>query len=840
MKLKSLVLLALLSQQTFVSGQGKGRIFHSAKPKAAALAPPVKSEPPLPYGMRPYKEVINDQAKTDKGLFKVHNVQDRYFMEIPDSLLGRDILVVNRISKGAAGVRASMMGYAGDQIGDNVIRFEKGPQNKLFLKSISFNERSADTTGMYKSVLNSSVQPIVASFDIRTWAEDTVSRQKSYVIDIQDYLNGDNDVFFFNPWVKNMLSITSLLNDRSYIQQIRSFPANIEIRTVKTFLKNNQSFPGMPPLPPSPVTFELNSSMVLLPRVPMKARYFDPRIGYFSTGYVDFDANPHGVKQVAMITRFKLEPKLEDVEKYKRGELVEPAKPIVFYIDPATPRKWVPYLVQGVKDWQVAFEKAGFKNAIMAKEPPKDPNWSIDDASHNAIVYKPSDVPNASGPHVHDPRSGEIIETHINWYHSIMTLVRNWYMVQTAAVDPGARKLNFDDELVGQLIRSVASHEVGHTLGLRHNFGSSSTVPVDSLRNNAWLDAHGHTPSIMDYARFNYVAQPSDKVSRKNLFARIGDYDIWAIEWGYRWMPEYKSAAEEVAPLNKMIVERLSKNKRLWFGTEYDADDPRCQNEDLGNNSVLASQYGIKNLKRLIPNILNWTRQPNEGYENSAMIYKETINQFGQYVRHISRNVGGTYNTPKTVEEKGKVYEQVPYSRQKEAIAFLNTNLFNTPVWLINKDLISLAGVDPISSIKNLQTQALGQLLSLRTLSKLTSAEALYGREVYTTAELFKDLRAGIWTELGRNSEIDLYRRNLQKSYIESLFKIIVPAGPAGGPDASTTDVSSIVRAHLVDLQKQISSASYLNRGSSKYHLQDLSARIRNVLNELGFNKTQA
>ena len=365
--------------------------------------------------------------------------------------------------------------------------------------------------------------------------------------------------------------------------------------------------------------------MVLLPKVPMKPRYFDPRVGYFATGYTDFDANPQGIEEIRMITRWRLEPKPEDVEKYKRGELVEPQKQIVYYIDPATPRKWVPYLIQGVNDWNVAFEKAGFKNAITAKVAPvNDPTWSLEDASHSAIVYKPSDVANASGPHVHDPRSGEILESHINWYHNVMNLVRDWYFIQTAAVDPEARTLRFPDSLMGQLIRFVSSHEVGHTLGLRHNWGSSSTVPVENLRNKAWVEANGHTPSIMDYARFNYVAQPEDNISEKGLFPRIGDYDKWAIEWGYKWMPDANTPEDEVPILNKMTMEKL-KDKRYWFGTETDQDDPRGQNEDLGDNAMKASAYGIKNLQRILVKLPEWTKEANKDYSSLNEMYQQLV-----------------------------------------------------------------------------------------------------------------------------------------------------------------------------------------------------------------------
>jgi hypothetical protein len=442
---------------------------------------------------RPYKEIITDKAKTDDGLFKVHKVDDKYYFEIPDSLMNRDILVVNRISKAAAGMRiGGFFGYAGDQIGQNVIRFQKGPNNKIFLLNISYAEYAKDSTSpMFSAVNNSNIQPIAAAFDIKSLGKDSTGA----VIEITDFINGDNDVLHFNSGLKSALRFAAIQSDKSYIVSVKSFPINIEIKTVKTYSRS--------PAPPvgggggfgsgaagaGNMTVELNSSLVLLPKIPMQSRYFDRRVGYFTVGYTDYDLNPQGVESITLAKRWRLEPKDEDMEKYKRGELVEPKKPIVFYIDPATPKKWIPYLIMGVNDWEVAFEKAGFKNAIMAKMAPtkeEDSTWSLDDARNSAIVYKPSDIANASGPSISDPRSGEIMESHINWYHNVMQLIHDWYMIQTAPNDPKARKMLYDDELMGQLIRFVSSHEVGHTLGLRHNFGSSSTVPVENLRNKAW------------------------------------------------------------------------------------------------------------------------------------------------------------------------------------------------------------------------------------------------------------------------------------------------------------------------------------------------------------------
>jgi hypothetical protein len=591
-------------------------------------------------GIKPYSEVITAKAKTDKGLFTTHKVDDKYYFEIPDSLLGREILIVNRISKAPAGARAGFLGYAGDQIADNVISFEKGPNNKIFLRSISYQEVGRDSSGMYQSVRNSNLQPIAASFPISAFAFDSLTEARGTVIDMTDYLSGDNDILFFDSRIKRTFGINSYIRDNSYVADVKSFPNNIEIQTVKTYMRTPGPAQGgitFGAVTGTPTTFELNCSMVLLPADKMKPRYFDPRVGYFATGYTDYDANPQGIEHINMVTRWKLEPKPEDVDKYLRGELVEPKKQIVYYIDPATPKKWVPYLIQGVNDWNIAFEKAGWKNAIVAKEAPvNDPSWSLEGAGYSAIIYKPSDVANAVGPNVHDPRTGEILEAHIEWFHNVMNILRDWYFIQTAAVDPQARTMHFSDSLMGQLIRVVSSHEVGHTLGLRHNWGSSSTVPVENLRNKKWVEDNGHTPSIMDYARFNYVAQPEDHISEKGLLPRIGDYDKWAIEWGYRWIPEAKKPEDEVAILNKMTTEKL-KDKRYWFGTESDPDDPRGQNEDLGDDAAKASGYGIKNLKRILAKLPEWTKEANKDYSGLGEMYSQLTSQFSRYMGHVPK-----------------------------------------------------------------------------------------------------------------------------------------------------------------------------------------------------------
>jgi hypothetical protein len=835
-------LLLILSINTMSTAQKRKKTQQETVPaKDSTVRPPMSARSGPKTAPKKFGDVITSAAVADSGLFNIYKQDDKVFFEIGDSLLGRDILVVNRISKSAAGLRASMMGYSGDEIGENVIRFEKGPNNRIFLKNISYSEISKDSSQpMFNAVMNSNIQPIAAAFDIKAFSE----KGHSSVIDLTDYIQGDNDIFFFDARVKSMLKLGAVQQDKSYIVDVKSYPINAEIKTVKTYSKSaGQPGPGMP-APGGNATLELNSSMILLPATPMKPRYFDPRVGYFTTSVTDFDLDPQGVKRLSMITRWRLEPKPEDLEKYKRGELVEPVKPIIFYIDPATPKKWVPYLIQGVNDWQSAFEKAGFKNAVVAKVAPthdQDSTWSLEDARFSAIVYKPSDIPNASGPHIHDPRSGEIMESHINWYHNVMRLLRNWYFVQCAPNDPRARKMQFDDALMGELIRFVSSHEVGHTLGLRHNFGSSSAYPVDKLRDKAWTKENGFAASIMDYARFNYIAQAEDGITGSDLYPRINFYDKWAIEWGYKLLPDATTADAEKAVLNKWTVEKL-KDKKYWFGTESNSDDPRSQNEDLGDNAMKAGVYGIKNLQRIMPNLLSWTKEENEGYANLTELYREINTQFGRYLGHVSKNIGGIYETPKTVEQEGGVYEAVPKNTQQEAVQFLNDQVFTTPKWLLDKDILSRTGNNATTVVSARQTPVLDRILSANTLVKLVNNEANEGPNSYQVTTFLNDVKKGIFSEVYSRKDIDVFRRNLQKSYVDHISQLlsskeqssmggmIIMFGPPPA-DPTKSDVSSIARAHLASLRNDIrAAAATIQDPLSRYHLSDLAERIGQAL----------
>ena len=786
-----------------------------------------KSKPNSKDKAKSFASIVSEATK-DLGLFNVYLKDDKYYYEIPDSLLGRDMLMVTRISKMAVSIRLSS-----HKMNEQVLRWEKKNKN-ILLREASFVNFASDSLPIKTAVVNSNFEPIIFKFKIEA-RNDSLN---SSLIDVTSLFNTDVKSLGYPQRSRKSNKLTSMDTKLSYIESVKSYPENIEARHVKTY-RSSDNESGF-------VSMELNNSMILLPKKPMKRRYFDERVGWFTTSQTDYGIDNQEAKTIKYLDRWRLEVKDEDIEKFKAGELVEPKKPIVYYIDPGTPKKWRKYLKQGIEDWQVAFEAAGFKNAIIAKDPPskdEDPDWSPEDVRYSVVRYLASPSLNANGPHTSDPRSGEIIESDINWYHNVMKLLRNWLFVQTAAVNTDARKTEFKNEVMGELIRFVSSHEVGHTLGLPHNFGSSSAYPVDSLRSATFTKKYGTAPSIMDYARFNYVAQPGDEgvalIPSDWETPNVGVYDIYSIMWGYKPILD-TDAFDEKKVLNQWITERADD---LMFRFGSSSIDPSSQTEDLGNDAIKASNYGIANLKRIVPNLIEWTTEDGENYEELQYLYGQVLSQFRRYLGHVSTNVGGVYQYYKTSDQEGAVYTHVEKSHQKNCIKFLNKNLFETPTWMIDKnilDKIQFAGA--VDQVRGLQSSYLNRILDFGRLARVIENEALNGSEAYSLDELMSDLKNGIFSELKNNSNIDIYRRNIQRAFIQRLGYLMkenqsIPSFFRSSSSITRvkvdeSDIRSSTLGVLIDLRRELNKAQkkYSSNKSVKNHLLYCVGLINNIL----------
>lgn len=794
--------------------------------------------------IRPYNEVVPVKAVTSNGLFAIHRVDDKYYFEIPDSLLNREFLFTTRLVKVPTG---SPM-FGGELVNSIIVSFEKATEDKLYLRVVT-NVAVADSSdAIAKAVRNSTIDPIVMVLDVKARNKN----KNSSVLDITDFILKDNNITGFDPAAKKNMFLGSAAADRSFILSMNAFAENIEIKTVKTFSLGAAPKQGgadataepvsTPPM--ASVTMELNNSIMLLPEKQMQARYADPRVGFYSESYKVFSDEQQKVEEKDFIVRQRLEPKPEDIERYKRGELVEPKNPIVYYVDPATPKQWRPYIIAGINDWNEAFKAAGFKNAIIGKEwPENDTTMSLEDARCKVVRYFPSNQGVSYAPRIYDPRSGEILQTYIGWYHSELQSLHDWYFVQAAAVDPHARTVTFSNELMGALIRADISRQVGYSLGLKANLIGSNAIAVEKLRDKNWVEAHGFSASIMDFIHYNYVAQPGDNVSEKGLIPQIGEYDRWAIKYGYTYTDNNdfeKEKKEVIGWINK----EQTKNPSLRFQpardlNQNDPSDPRSIVEDLSSNPVKASEYGIKNLKIVMANLLNWTKEDMDMYGNASTAYGDVMDWWLMLARHVFVQIGGVREDLKTVEQPGDVYAPTSKQMQRDAIAFLQKEVFQTPNWLLDPNVLNkFSKPAKREKVQRFQEEALYQVMKSERLYRLYTEEMRYGKEnIYTIDELLTDIDNGLWSELNAaHPVINADRRALQKKWIENLRQVqkdasTVPQLGSTSLDLTATDIPAVVRSHMERMMQRCKTAEVnCKEPMTLAHLRYAEAKLAKIL----------
>jgi len=804
-----------------------------------------KSAPSTEKMEKPDKfKQLTDSSSCDRGLFSVYKKNNDYYYLIPDSLTNTDFLIVNKISQVPANLNDAGINK-GMSFENIVIQFQiNKEQNKVYALQYKPFIDVPDSSKISISVANNFAKSILESFKIEAYNKDSTA----VLIKVNKVYDGTKTSF------NNVFGMTGLdtspISEYSYISSIKSFPHNILVKAMQT-----TKIPGASTS--ANLTVEISSNLVLLPRQPMPPRFEDARVGYFSTPRWYFNDEQHELEKRDVITRWRLEPK--DKAAYFRGELTEPIKPIVFYIDPATPKQWRKYIIAGVKDWQKAFEAAGFKDAIVAKEiAPEDSDFDIDDMRYSVITYVASDKANAMGPSVYDPRSGEILEGNVIWWHNVMTAVHSWMRVQTGIIDEKARANKFTDKHMGEAIRFVSSHEIGHTLGLKHNMGASYSYPVDSLRSETFCTKMGTASSIMDYARFNYVAQPGDHVT--SLTPKIGEYDKFAIAWGYHYYKE-KNAHKELPLLNKVVAQAY-KNPHCHYLPQQDmrtAVDPRAQSEDLGDDAVKASEYGIQNLKRLMQNILKWTTEDGDDYLEAGKLLNDIIGQWNLYSYHVLTNVGGVYINQTRYGDRQNSYTFVPRKKQKEAVRYLIDQVITYPKWLFGDPIYDYVypvkespngyrEYSPLSTLKNIQSYILWDLTTNERLDRMIANEMKNGKQAYTASELMDDLYKAIFAKTIQNQTLDIMEMATQKGFIDALIVAAdrnevskVKKGLTNNTDKFSSELIfsgpqraseaiSIKRGTLLRIEQLLKSRLKTGNQPTHYHYEDMILRIDNSL----------
>lgn len=835
----ALLLASLAGMAGTLSGQAAPPTPPAAAPAAqtgGSAQPGADAAGTARRGPRPYAQVITARARTDKGGISVHKVDDRWYFEVPDSLAGRDFLMVTRV----AGVPAGAGGFlsAGSSLVERLVRWER-TNDRVLLKSINTGAVADDSLPIARSVAQNNYPAILGAFPIAAYGRDSAS----FVIDVTEFFGSDNPATTgLDASLRRAYGVRRYDAARSYIASVRGFPINIEVRQVQTFDAAT---------PPSDadggtVTMETRQSLVLLPKVPMRPRYADARVGYFSVERVNYGLDVQKAESQEFITRWRLEPK--DPAAYARGELVEPVKPIVYYLDPATPARWKRYVKEGVENWQKVFEKAGFRNAILAKDAPskaEDPDFDMDDARYSIVRWAASLVRNATGPHTHDPRSGEIINSEITWYHNHMRSYRNWLIMETGAANPSARSLDIPEELMGETMRQVITHEIGHALGLQHNMIASASFPVDSLRSPSFTRVYGVSATIMDYARQNYVAQPGDGLQPKDFIRRAGPFDDFAINWGYRLI-NAPSAEAERATLNRWLTEQRGPFPYRFASQQLAAGDPRNQTEDLGDDPVKATAYSTANYKRVLPKLAEWTTAPGEDFTELRELYEETVSRWFGNIGHVATVVGGVEVDLKVGEQQGAVYRVVPRARQKAALSFIASHVFGSPDWLTPASIVTRIG--PNNVVGTRSAAVLTSLLSPARLGRLSESERYDAPQAYPVAEYLTDVTRALFD----GPSPDAHRRMLQRVYLQRLEALIAPpAAPAAGPGAGgfgggqsarytpfvtapnvpQSDLPALARAQLraVRGEARARAAGTVN-AAQKAHWADLAERAAAIL----------